>query len=90
MTFRHLKENSIIKILLKFLIFAEELTADLELGIRYDVPGLQTNDYFQAWNVKRWVSSTEAKMCHPGLPSFQMPPSISALYTELGYVRRCI
>lgn len=78
------------KTLPKFLIFAEELTADLELGIRYDVPGLQTNDYFQAWNVKRWVSSTEAKMCHQGLPSFQMPPSISALYIELEYVRRCI
>lgn len=77
------------KFLPKFIIFAEELTADLELGIRYDVPGLQTNNYFQAWNVKRWVSSTGAKMCHQELSSFQMPPSISALYAELGYVRRC-
>jgi hypothetical protein len=73
----------------KFLIFADELTADLELGVRYDVSGLQTNEYFQAWNVRRWVSSTEAKMCHQKL-SFHMPPSISALYTELRYVRKCV
>lgn len=59
---------------------------DLELGVRYDVPGLQTNAYFQAWNVQRWVSDTDAKIHHQELPSLLMPPAISALNAYLRYV----
>jgi hypothetical protein len=65
---------------------ADELTADLELGVRYDIPGLQTNAYFHAWNVQRWVSSTYTKLHHQELPSLNMPPVIFTLYTQLRYV----
>lgn len=65
---------------------SDELTANLELGIRYDVPGLQTNSYFRAWNVRRWVSGTDAKIHHRELPSLLMPPAISTLHAYLRYV----
>jgi hypothetical protein len=67
-------------------VLADELTADLELGVRYDVPGLQTNAYFHAWNVQRWVSDIKAKVHHQEFPSLHMPPAIRALYTDLRYV----
>jgi hypothetical protein len=67
-------------------VLSDELTADLELGVRYDVPGLQTNAYFQAWNVWRWVSGTEAKIRHRDLPLLLMPPAISTLHAHLRYV----
>ncbi|XP_033606674.1 minichromosome maintenance domain-containing protein 2 isoform X2 [Cryptotermes secundus] len=65
--------------------FQDELMVDLELGVRYDVPGLQTNAYFQAWNVQRWVSDTDAKIRHQELPSLLMPPAISALNAYLSH-----
>ncbi|XP_069678726.1 minichromosome maintenance domain-containing protein 2 [Periplaneta americana] len=64
--------------------FQDELTTDLELGVRYNIPGLQTNEHFLAWNVQRWVPSTVAKI-HRQVPlSFYLPPTISTLQAKLG------
>jgi hypothetical protein len=88
---KHLKESRHHRFFQELLnhftyVLTDELTTDLELGVRYDVPGLQTNAHFHAWNVQRWVSGTDAKMHHQQLPSLHMPPAISALYAQLRYV----
>jgi hypothetical protein len=66
--------------------FSDELTVELELGVRYDVPGLQTNAYFQAWNVWRWVPGTDMKIRHQELHELLIPPAISTVHAQLRYV----
>ncbi|KAJ9597503.1 hypothetical protein L9F63_011628, partial [Diploptera punctata] len=67
--------------------FQDELIADLKLGVRYDVSGVQQNLFFQAWNVRLWKSGIDTKVHHPGIPSLPLPPSICTLHSVLSY--RC-
>ncbi|PSN50265.1 hypothetical protein C0J52_02368, partial [Blattella germanica] len=60
-----------------------ELSTNLELGIRYDIPGVQKSSYFEAWNVQRWKSGIERKVHHPEIPFITLPSTICTLHAVL-------